>query len=119
MSTPEGTRGAEPAPGIRHDVRQAGHGIRHGITILPELLRQLPSVGGFNFADLRLVIYAALLILIMLTRPQGVLGEREIGLHWLRRAQKAPEGDKTVGASGGVPVAQVPGEKTAKEVENR
>ncbi len=89
------------------------------ITILPELLRQLPSVGGFNFADLRLVIYAALLILIMLTRPQGVLGEREIGLHWLRRAQKAPEGDKSVGAGGGVPVAQVPGEKTAKEVENR
>ena len=88
------------------------------ITILPELLRQLPSVGGFNFADLRLVIYAALLIVIMLTRPQGILGEREIGLHWLRRAQKAPEGDKTVGASGGVPVAQGAGEKTAKEVEN-
>jgi branched-chain amino acid transport system permease protein len=87
------------------------------ITILPELLRQLPSVGGFNFADLRLVIYAALLIIIMLTRPQGVLGEREIGLHWLRRAQKAPEGDRQVGDDKGVPIAQHADE--AEEVEKR
>jgi branched-chain amino acid transport system permease protein len=93
------------------------------ITILPELLRQLPSVGGFNFADLRLVIYAALLIVIMLTRPQGVLGEREIGLHWLRRAQKAPEGDRQVGDDKGVPIAQHAGEAAAEEqageVKNR
>ena len=87
------------------------------ITILPELLRRLPTVGGFNFADLRLVIYAALLIIIMLTRPQGVLGEREIGLHWLRRAQKAPEGDRQVGDDTGVPIAQGAGE--AEEVEKR
>src|SRR5215212_8884652 len=93
------------------------------ITILPELLRQLPSVGGFNFADLRLVIYAALLIVIMLTRPQGVLGEREIGLHWLRRAQKAPEGDRQVGDDTGVPIAQRAGEaadaEKAGEAKNR
>src|SRR5215212_7479108 len=87
------------------------------ITILPELLRQLPSIGGFNFADLRLVIYAALLIIIMLTRPQGVLGEREIGFHWLRRAQKAPEGDRQVGDDKGVPIAQRAGEP--EEVEKR
>jgi branched-chain amino acid transport system permease protein len=89
------------------------------ITVLPELLRQLPSIGGFNFADLRLVIYAALLILIMLTRPQGVLGEREIGWHWLRRAQKAPEGDKQVGDDKGVPIAQQTGDKVVKEVDHR
>ncbi len=80
------------------------------ITVLPEVLRQLPTVaiGGkdFNFADLRLVIYAALLIVIMLTRPQGVLGEREIGFNWLRRPQKAPEGDRQVGDDAGVPIAQ-------------
>ncbi|HEV7889208.1 MAG TPA: branched-chain amino acid ABC transporter permease [Pyrinomonadaceae bacterium] len=87
------------------------------ITILPELLRQLPSIGGFNFADLRLVIYAALLIVIMLTRPQGMLGEREIGLHWLRRAQKAPEGDRQVGDDKGVPIAQ--GAARDEEVEKR
>ncbi|MBV9210594.1 MAG: branched-chain amino acid ABC transporter permease [Acidobacteria bacterium] len=80
------------------------------ITILPEALRQLPSVmifgKQFNFADLRLVIYALLLILIMLFRPQGVLGTREFGLNWLRRAQKRPEGDEAVGASKGVPIAE-------------
>lgn len=80
------------------------------ITILPEALRRLPSVmifgRQFNFADLRLVIYALLLILIMLFRPQGVLGTREFGLNWLRRAQKRPEGDDAVGASPGVPIAE-------------
>ena len=87
------------------------------ITILPELLRQLPTIDiagrPFNFADLRLVIYAALLIIIMLTRPQGMLGEREIGLHWLRRAQKAPEGDRQVGDDAGVPIAQQRAEDAA------
>jgi len=89
------------------------------ITILPELLRQLPPVGGFNLADLRLVVYAALLIVIMLTRPQGILGEREIGLHWLRRAQKAPEGDRQVGDDTGVPLTQAPGDEQREEVKKR
>ena len=85
------------------------------ITILPELLRLMPTVGGFNFADLRLVIYSALLILIMLTRPQGVLGEREFGFGWLRRAQKRPEGDEAVGAGQGVPIAERPADTAANE----
>ncbi len=58
----------------------------------------------------------------MLTRPQGVLGEREIGLHWLRRARKAPEGDKQVGGTRVCPCTQQVGEtvseKSTKEVEN-
>src|ERR1043165_2287903 len=37
------------------------------ITILPELLRQLPG----DFSRYRLVVYFAMLIIIMLTRPQG------------------------------------------------
>ncbi|HEY0079704.1 MAG TPA: branched-chain amino acid ABC transporter permease [Pyrinomonadaceae bacterium] len=100
------------------------------ITVLPEALRQLPMVGGFNFADLRLVIYAGLLIVIMLTRPQGVLGEREFGFNWLRRSQKRPEGDEATGASKGVPIAETPdatvdhesgrdADDTLKGVENR
>jgi branched-chain amino acid transport system permease protein len=77
------------------------------ITILPELLRsdllrQLPG----NIPDWRLVIYAALLILIMLTRPQGILGHHEFGLNWLKRSQKRPEGDKAAGESKGVPIAE-------------
>ena len=40
------------------------------LTVLPELLRPLK--------EFRMVIYSALLIVLMLTRPQGVLGDREI-----------------------------------------
>src|SRR6266571_2940337 len=43
------------------------------ITLLPELLRRLPG----DLSQYRLVVYSALLILIMLTRPQGILGTRE------------------------------------------
>jgi branched-chain amino acid transport system permease protein len=84
------------------------------ITILPELLR--------GFSEWRLVIYSALLILIMLTRPQGVLGQREFGLNWLKRAQKRPEGDEAVGTSKGVPIAERDAPTASdpvKEVKNR
>ncbi len=42
------------------------------LTVLPELLRPLK--------DFRMVIYSALLIVLMLTRPQGMLGDRELSL---------------------------------------
>ena len=71
------------------------------ITILPELLRKLPG----DLYGYRLVIYSALLILIMLTRPQGVMGAREFGIPWLKRPQRRPEGDKAAGEKG-VPIAQ-------------
>lgn len=76
------------------------------ITILPEILRQMPQVGGYNLSDLRLVVFSALLVITMLTRPQGLLGHHEFGLNWLRRPQKQPEGDNTVGDDKGVPIAQ-------------
>jgi branched-chain amino acid transport system permease protein len=82
------------------------------ITILPELLRQLPG----NLINYRLVIYSGLLVVIMLTRPQGVLGAKEFGLSWLKRAQRRPEGDKPVGEKG-VPIAQQ--STTPKEAENK
>src|SRR5216684_386757 len=71
------------------------------ITLLPELLRRLPG----DLSQYRLVVYSALLILIMLTRPQGILGTREFGLSWLKRARLRPEGDKPAGESG-VPIAE-------------
>jgi branched-chain amino acid transport system permease protein len=87
------------------------------ITIMPELLRQLPG----DFSRYRLVVYSALLIAIMLTRPQGILGTREFSLSWLKRAPRQPEGDKPVGEPG-VPIAEK-GPPSAidhsKEVENR
>ena len=80
------------------------------ITILPELLRKLPG----DLYSYRLVIYSALLIVIMITRPQGVMGAKEFGLSWLRRPQRRPEGDKPAGEKG-VPIAQQPA--AAKEIE--
>jgi branched-chain amino acid transport system permease protein len=48
------------------------------LTVLPEVLRPLK--------EFRMVIYSALLILLMLTRPQGVLGDRELDLRpWIAR----------------------------------
>ena len=67
------------------------------VTLLPELLRQLPDiqVGAttFKFADLRLVIFALILIMTMILRPQGILGTAEIG-NLFRRFKRA---DKNTG----------------------
>jgi branched-chain amino acid transport system permease protein len=49
------------------------------LTILPEALRRLDQ----QFPGLRMVAYALLLILMMIFRPQGIFGRRE--LHWRRR----------------------------------
>jgi len=46
------------------------------LTLLPEFLRVI--------GEYRLVIYALLLILLMLLRPQGILGGREVSLAGLR-----------------------------------
>jgi branched-chain amino acid transport system permease protein len=45
------------------------------LTLLPEALRPLTQLTG---VDLRMVIYSALLIAVMLWRPKGLLGRREI-----------------------------------------
>lgn len=47
------------------------------LTILPEFLRPLQNWTG---VDLRMVIYSVILILIMLIRPQGLLGDRNVKL---------------------------------------
>src|SRR5881392_1756613 len=54
------------------------------LTILPEALRTFDQ----QFPGLRMVIYALLLILLMIFRPQGLLGRREFGLEWLRRPNR-------------------------------
>jgi branched-chain amino acid transport system permease protein len=51
------------------------------LTLLPELLR--------SFAMYRMVIYSLLLILIMIVRPQGLLGIREIWDYWPRRGKRS------------------------------
>jgi branched-chain amino acid transport system permease protein len=51
------------------------------LTILPEALRQ--SGVDAAYPGLRMVIYALLLILLMIFRPQGIFGRRELSLAWL------------------------------------
>src|SRR4029453_4164645 len=59
------------------------------LTILPEALRALDQ----QYPGLRMVAYALLLILLMIFRPQGIFGRREIGWDWLGR----PAQGKTAG----------------------
>jgi branched-chain amino acid transport system permease protein len=55
------------------------------LTGLPELLRPVK--------EYRLVIYAFLLIVLMITRPQGIMGTRELKLPWARKKSvPAPTG---------------------------
>lgn len=44
------------------------------LTIIPEALRPLQEITGLDF---RMVIYSLLLIILMLTRPNGLLGTKE------------------------------------------
>jgi branched-chain amino acid transport system permease protein len=70
------------------------------VTLLPEVLRYLPDIQigatTLRFADLRLVIFALILVLTMIVRPQGILGTTEIGtfLKRFRRADKNTGGLK-------------------------
>jgi branched-chain amino acid transport system permease protein len=41
-----------------------------------------------DLQEYRLVLYALLLIIIMLVRPQGLLGTREVSLQWLQRRRR-------------------------------
>jgi branched-chain amino acid transport system permease protein len=50
------------------------------LTILPEALRTLDQ----QYPGLRMVVYALLLVLLMIFRPQGLLGRKEIGWAWIR-----------------------------------
>lgn len=56
-----------------------------GLTILPEILRPL--------AEWRMVIYALILIIVMIFRPQGLLGRREFSLRNLLNIDKYKKGD--------------------------
>jgi len=58
------------------------------LTILPEALRSFDQ----QFPGLRMVTYALLLILLMIFRPQGLLGRRELSWDWLRRRKSQVSG---------------------------
>jgi branched-chain amino acid transport system permease protein len=54
------------------------------LTVIPEILRGAASIPGLpeplrNLAQNRLILYAILLIILMLTRPQGIFGRLKFG----------------------------------------
>lgn len=55
------------------------------LTVLKEALRPLQQITGI---DLRMVIYALVLIIMMLARPKGIFGTREIGDLFRKRSSK-------------------------------
>lgn len=65
------------------------------ITVIPEALRPIQEMTGY---DLRMVIYALSLVLLMILRPQGLFGKSEITevLPWLQKFFK-----KSPAAKGG------------------
>nr|WP_253696425.1 branched-chain amino acid ABC transporter permease [Bdellovibrio bacteriovorus] len=56
------------------------------LTILPEALRPLQEFTG---VDLRMVIYSLLLILVMILRPKGLFGEKEITDVWRKYVRRS------------------------------
>ncbi len=56
------------------------------ITALPEALRPLQEITG---VDLRMVIYALLLILVMILRPKGLFGNRELPEVWRKYVRRS------------------------------
>jgi branched-chain amino acid transport system permease protein len=51
------------------------------LTVLPEALR--------SAQELRMVIYSLMLIILMITRPGGLMGSRELRLPWPRRRKES------------------------------
>lgn len=56
------------------------------ITLLPEALRPLQEITKIDF---RMILYSLALILLMLTRPQGLFGNREISTLWKKYARRS------------------------------
>ena len=73
------------------------------LTLLPEMLRDILQDVVGNFDQWRMLIYAAILILVMLFKPTGLLGRYEISipglarkfLHFVRsrKSEKTPKGE--------------------------
>jgi branched-chain amino acid transport system permease protein len=76
------------------------------VVALYEALRRGAAAAGINLAEYRMIIYALALILMMILRPQGLFGLRELWSAWrvrpLRKRRDFAAGGKS-GTSGEVP----------------
>ena len=64
-----------------------------------EGVRRLAESNGIKLSDYRMILYALALILMMIVRPQGLFGVREIWSAWKVR----PWRPRTIGSAGGSP----------------
>ncbi len=62
-----------------------GWGILAGGIVLLEIARDLAVAHGVQLSDYRMVFYALSLILVMILRPEGLLGTRELWELWPRK----------------------------------
>ena len=74
------------------------------LTILPESLRA--------FAEYRMVIYSLLLIILMITRPQGLLGSSDAFKGLRKRLRRATEGPSDTASSATQSESSLGGEKS-------
>jgi branched-chain amino acid transport system permease protein len=65
-----------------------GMGSVSGTAIGALLLALLPEVLRGSFAEYRLVVYAAILIILMLVRPKGIFGHEELSLALFKRRRQ-------------------------------
>jgi branched-chain amino acid transport system permease protein len=65
-----------------------GKGSITGVTLAAALLATLPEFLR-NFEQYRMIVYALVLIGMMLLRPQGLFGSRELWDFFSRRRRKA------------------------------
>ena len=56
------------------------------VTLLPEALRSVQEVTG---VDLRMVIYSLALIIVMIVRPEGLFGNKEIPYFWRKYVRRS------------------------------
>jgi branched-chain amino acid transport system permease protein len=78
------------------------------LTVIPELLKYFKDrIPGFK-DEYRLVIYALMLVLMMLLRPQGVFGRSELSLAALTRRKRGKTGTAPVRRDPAREVAPVP-----------
>ncbi|MGE5175698.1 MAG: branched-chain amino acid ABC transporter permease [Hyphomicrobiales bacterium] len=82
-----------------------GMGSLSGAILGATLLTALPEILRFASAD-RLIIYSALLIVLMIARPQGIMGHREITMAWLTRRFRRGGGGGGRGTAAGTPDAE-------------
>jgi branched-chain amino acid transport system permease protein len=78
------------------------------LTAIPELLKNVKDSIPWFQDEYRLMIYALILILMMILRPQGVFGRKELSFARFRRRVNAEPSARASGQPG--PVADEPGD---------